>query len=96
MNMTRGIIQVNEKATKKTLQQRKFDKYSYLKHNPKPAAKPTDFQEDNYNWVQTSYTNVTTRTPLKRPSLTNTNSKPNKKYIHERPRSLSQSNRFRR
>ena len=47
MNMTRSIIQVNEKATKKTLQQPKFDKYNYLKHNPKPAAKATDFQEDN-------------------------------------------------
>ena len=47
MNMTRSIIQVSEKATKKTLQQPKFDKYNHLKHNPKPAAKATDFQEDN-------------------------------------------------
>ena len=26
-----------------------------LKQNPKPAAKATDFQEDNKNWVQPSY-----------------------------------------
>ena len=46
-----NTIQINEKATKKTLQQRKFKKYNSLKHYPNPAAKATDFQEDNANWV---------------------------------------------
>ena len=65
-----NTIQINEKATKKTLQQYKFKKYNYLKHNPKPAGKATDFQEDNENWVQSSYPQVIARAPLKRPSLT--------------------------
>ena len=77
-----NTIQINEKATKKTLQQRKFKKYNYIKHNPKPAAKATNFQEDNKNWVQPSYAQATARAPLKRTSLTNTNSKPNIKNTH--------------
>ena len=43
-------IQINEKATKKTLQ-RKFKKYNHLKLNSKPAATATDIQEDNEDWV---------------------------------------------
>ena len=89
-------FQINEKATKKTLQQPKFKKCNYLKHNQKPAPKATDFQEDNENWVQPSYAQVTARRPLKRPSLTNTNSKPNNKNTHEKLRSPSPSNRFRK
>ena len=50
-----NTIQINKEATKKTLQQRKFKKHNYLKHNPKPAAKVTDLQEDNENWVQPSH-----------------------------------------
>ena len=50
-DVIQNTIQINEKATKKTLQQRKFKKYNSLKHNPNPAAKATDFQEDNANWV---------------------------------------------
>ena len=42
-----SAIQINEKTAKKTLQQRKFKKYNYLKHNPKPAVKATDFQKDS-------------------------------------------------
>ena len=74
-----NTTQINKKTTKKTLQQYKFKKNNYLKHNPKPATKATDFQEDNENWVS-----VTICAPLKRPSSTNTNSKPNNKNIHER------------
>ena len=53
----------------KTWQQPKFKKCNYLKHNPKLAAKATDFQKDNENWVQPSYAQVTACAPLKRPSL---------------------------
>ena len=79
-----NTIQINQKATKKTLQQRKLKKYNCLKHNLKPAVKATDFQEVNENWVQPSYAQVTARAPLKKPSLTNTNSKPYNKNIHEK------------
>ena len=82
-----NTIQINKKATKKTLKECKFKKYNYLKHNPKPAIKTTDLQEDNENWVQPSYAQVTACPSLKRPSLTNTNSKPNNKNIHEKLRS---------
>ena len=41
-------------------------------------------------------TRVTARAPLKRPSLTNTNPKPSNKNIHEKLRSSSPSNRFRK
>ena len=82
-----NTIQINKKATKKTLKECKFKKYNYLKHNPKPAIKATDLQEDNENWVQPSYAQVTACPSLKRPSLTNTNSKPNNKNIHEKLRS---------
>ena len=41
-------------------------------------------------------TRVTARAPLKRPSLTNINPKPNNKNIHEKLRSSSPSNRFRK
>ena len=43
-------IQINEKATKKTLQ-RKFKKYNYLKLNSKPTATVTDIQEGNEDWL---------------------------------------------
>ena len=43
-------IQINEKATKKTLQ-RKFKKYNHLKLNSKPAATATDIQEGNEDWL---------------------------------------------
>ena len=65
-----------------------------LKHNPKPVAKATDFQEDNENWVQPSYAQVTAGAPLKRSSLTNVDSKPNNKNIHEKLQSPSPSNCF--
>ena len=48
-------IQINGKAAKKILQQCRFKKRNYLRHNPKPAAKAADFQEDNEIWVQPSY-----------------------------------------
>ena len=79
-----NTIQINQKATKKTLQLRKLKKYNCLKRNPKPAVKATDFQEVNENWVQPSYAQVTARVPLKKASLTNTNSKPYNKNIHEK------------
>ena len=79
-----NTIQINQKATKKTLQQRELKKYNCLKRNPKPAVKATDFQEVNENWVQPSYAQVTARVPLKKASLTNTNSKPYNKNIHEK------------
>ena len=91
-----NTIQINEKANKKTLQQRKFKKYKYLKHNPKPAAKVTDFREDNENWVQPSYAQVTACASLKKANLINTNSKLNNKNIYERLRSSSPSNCFRK
>ena len=89
-----NTTQINEKAAMETLQQLKFKKYNYLKHNPKPAAKAIDFQEDNENCVQPSYAQVTARAPLKRPSFTNTNSKPSNKNIHAKIRSSSPYNRF--
>ena len=92
--MIQNTIQINANTTKKTLQQRKYKKYIYLKHNPKPSAKATDLQEDNKNCVQPSYTEVTARASLKIPSLTSTNSKPNNKNTHEKLRSSSPSNRF--
>ena len=66
----------------------------YLKHNPKPAA--LQKQEDNEKtfkktmktgYMQPLYAQVTACGPrkrclLKRPSLTNTNSKSNNKSIH--------------
>ena len=92
-NAIQNTIQINEKVTKKILQQRKSKKYNDLKHYPKPVAKAT---EDNENWVQPSNAQVTARAPLETPSLTNTNSKPNNKNIHERLRSSSPSNLFRK
>ena len=53
--VSHNTIQINEKATKKTLKQCKFNIYNYLKHNPKPAIKATDLQENNENWAQPSY-----------------------------------------
>ena len=44
--------------------------------------------------MQPSYAQVTARPPLKRPSLTITNSKINNKNIHEKLPSSSPSNRF--
>ena len=44
--------------------------------------------------MQPSYAQVTARPPLKRPSLTTTNSKINNKNIHEKLPSSSPSNRF--
>ena len=49
-----NTIQTNKKANKKILQQFKFKKYNYLKRNPKPAGKATNFQEDNENWAHLS------------------------------------------
>ena len=69
-----NTIQINKKANKKNLQHCKFKKYNYLKHNPKPAGKANNFQEDNENWAHFSYAQVTAHTPPKRPCLTNTNS----------------------
>ena len=43
-DVIQNTIDINEKATKKILQQCKFKKYNYLKHNSKLAAKATDFQ----------------------------------------------------
>ena len=77
-------IQINEKATKKTLQQHEIKKYNHLKQNPKPVAKAIDFQENNQNCVQPSHAQVTARASLQRSSLTNANSKPNNRNIHKR------------
>ena len=60
-----------------------------LKHNRKHAAKPADVHESYENLLKPSYAQVTPRTPLKRPSLTN-------KSAHERLRSSSRSNCYRK
>ena len=48
-----------------------------LKQNQKPAANLADVHKANENSVKPSYVQVTALTPLKRPNLTNSNSKPN-------------------
>ena len=65
MNMARFKTPFKRESSKETLQQRKFKKYYYLKYNSKPIAKTTDFREDNENWVQPSYAQVTARALLK-------------------------------
>ena len=47
-----NTIQIYKETTKKILQQLKFKKYNYVKNNPQPSAKATDFQEENENWAQ--------------------------------------------
>ena len=55
MNMMQSKYHSNKReSNQENFTQHKFKKWNDLKHNPKPAAKATDFQEDNENWVQSS------------------------------------------
>ena len=91
-------ITTTEAATKKILHERKFKKYSSLKCKPTPIVKVKKTAEETGNTENRIYGEVTRvdRKPARRLSKTINAGNKHNQNIHEKLRSISQTNRFRR
>ena len=94
-----NIIKVKEKATKKILHQRKFEKFNILENKPKSIVKTTNFTEGNQYLEKSPATEKSTDVKIlkatknssKRTSKTNLNNYKTNKNISKKLPSLSPS-----